>query len=278
MRTIWISFAFLAMTVATYAQSDVQKLVDTEHSFAKFAADNGTKKAFLEFLADDGLVFLPERANAKTYWNGRGESTGLLSWAPNYADISTNGILGYTTGNWEYRTNGKDGEATAFGEFITIWQRQQSGNYKFVIDIGVGHPRPERFLTEWATSSEKIKDPNEKNTSPADIANGFLQTASENGLQKAYGLFAANDIRMFREGNGPIIGKKSVLKVLKGRKSVVAFAKRSVFFGAANISYNLGTYTVSEGGKVTEKGNSLQIWKLSGGKWQIVLDILKPVP
>ena len=31
-------------------------------------------------------------------------------------------------------------------------------------------------------------------------------------------------------------------------------------------------------GKQIEKGNFLQIWKLRGGKWQIVLDAFVPVP
>ena len=104
-----------------------------------------------------------------------------------------------------------------------------------------------------------------------------MHTAEESGLQKAYGLFAASDIRMFREEKSPITGKKNVLVALKSSKNIIAFARKSTFFGAADISYNLGTYTMSAGGKITEKGNSLQIWKLINGKWQIVLDILKPV-
>lgn len=266
----------LALSVA--AQSDLQKLVDTEHSFARLASEQGTKAAFLANMADDALVFNPDRMTAKPFWSARPDSKSLLSWAPNYADVSSNGIIGYTTGNWEFRSKGKDDSPTAFGEFITVWVRQPAGEYKFVLDIGVGHDKPVKYSTEWSTSLEKLKDANEKNTSPADIASGFLQTAGESGLSKAFGLYASDEIRIFRENKAPVIGKKAVIASLKGNKSIVAFAKRSIFFGAGDISYNLGTYSMSEGGKVLEKGNSMQIWKLVKGKWQIVLDILAPVP
>ena len=277
MRALWIFVFVLAVTIGGFAQTDLQKVVDAEHSFASLAAEKGTKAAFLANMSDDALVFLPEKTNAKTFWSARAESNSLLSWQPNYADVSSNGILGYTTGNSEYRPKGKDDAPTAFGEFITIWVRQPNGIYKFVVDIGVSHPKPEKYSSEWTTSPQKTKEFNERNTSPADVADGFLHTAEQSGLQKAYDQFAASDIRMFREEKSPIIGKKSVLAALKGGKNIIAFARKSTFFGAADISYNLGTYTMSNSGKVTEKGNVLQIWKLINGKWQIVLDILKPV-
>lgn len=270
-------FCVFLCTGAT-AQSDVQKLVDTEHAFARFAAEKGTKSAFLEFLADDGLVFVPDKTIGKTFWRSREESPSLLSWAPNYADISANGILGYTTGNWEYRAKGKDDSPSAFGEFITIWLRQPNNKYKFVIDIGVSHDKPEKYSSEWVTTADITTDPNEKNSSVADIVYRFFQIADQKGLAKAYEAFAAPEIRMFREGKFPTTGKKNVVAEIKKQTGVVTSAKRSVYFGSANIAYTNNTYTLTTGGKVVENGNFVQIWKLRAGRWQIVLDIFKPVP
>ncbi len=268
----------LSSTLWAAAQSDLQKLVDTEHGFARVASEQGTRAAFLANMADDALVFNPDRTVAKPLWNARPDTPSLLSWAPNYADVSSNGMIGYTTGNWEFRQKGKNDAPTGFGEFITVWVRQPEGKYKFVVDIGVGHDKPAKFSTEYTTSGEKVKDKNENNSSPADVSNGFLQTGEEQGLAKAYSVFAGDEIRMFREGKAPIIGRKEVQAALKRITGTVRFARKSTFVGSGDISFNLGTYTMSEGGKVTEKGNSLQIWKLIHGKWQIVLDILKPVP
>jgi ketosteroid isomerase-like protein len=242
------------------------------------AAEKGTKAAFLANMTDDALVFNPDKTNAKTLWASRGESQSLLSWAPNYADISANGLLGYTTGNWEYRPKGKDDQPAAFGEFITVWLRQADGRYKFVIDIGVGHSKPEKYSTEWTTSLLKTKDTNEKNSSASDAATGFYTAMAGKSVRKAYETFAADEVRSFREEKAPILGKKSLLSSVKNDKATYSLGKRSSFFGSADIAYNTSGYTRIVGGKIVEKGNAMQIWKLIGGRWRIVLDIFKPVP
>lgn len=278
MKILILTLLWLLPVGTIAAQTDVQKLVDTEHAFARLAADTSTKDAFLAYLADDGVLFQPDRVNGKAFWNGRGPSKGLLSWAPNYADVSANGILGYTTGNWEYRPNGKADEPKGFGEFITVWLRQQDGKYKFVVDIGVGHDKPAMYSTEWVTTTNKSVDLNERNSSAADAANGFYAIMAANGPAKAFKAYALDDIRVFREEKMPMIGKKALLASYKGDKAEYSMAKRSSFFESADLAYNLNTYTKNIDGKLVEKGNTMQIWKLIGGKWRIVLDIFKPVP
>ncbi len=278
MRIKCVVLFILLVAGTVSAQTDLQKLVDTEHSFARHAAELGTKSAFLEYLADDGLVFVPDRVNGKTFWNGRDPSASLLSWAPNYADISANGLLGYTTGNWEYRPKGKDDQPVAFGEFITVWLRQADGRYKFVIDIGISHAKPEKYSTEWNISLLKTKDLNEKNSSAADAATGFYIAMAGKSVRKAYEMYAADEVRSFREEKAPTLGKKSLLSAVKNDKATYSLGRRSSFFGSANIAYNTSAYTRIVGGKIVEKGNTMQIWKLIDGRWRIVLDIFKPVP
>ena len=278
MKFITCIFAVLISVFAALAQADVKKIVDTEHTFAQFAEENGTKAAFLEFIASDGLLFLPDKVNGREYWNGRGPSTGLLSWAPNYADISANGILGYTTGNWEFRPKGKTDEPAGFGEFITIWLRQPDGKYKFVVDIGVGHKKPDKYSTDWVTAADSRKDLNEKNSSAADNAGGFFMAITENGLAKAYEMYAVDEVRAFRDDMPPVIGKKALVSLMKSEKATYSVPKRSAFFGSADLAYNTNTYTKTVAGKTVERGNLMQIWKLINGRWRIVLDIFKPVP
>lgn len=278
MKSILLIAAAAMFTGSIVAQGALQKLVETERSFAALAGEKGTKHAFLEYTAPDGILFLPDRIKAIDYWNARNESQELLSWAPNYADVSSNEIIGYTTGNWEYRAKEKDDAPTGFGEFVTIWQRMPDGNYKFIVDIGIGHEKPAQFSTAVAPPAYP-PSANEKNSSAADSANSFFEIAGRTGLSKAYDTFAAVEVRAFREGNMPMIGKNRLISYAKSRKSRMIFMRRSSSFGSADIAYISSTYTETKdvGGGV-EKGNFVQIWKLIDGRWKIVLDIFKPIP
>src|SRR3954466_16001504 len=103
-------------------QMSRRALVAMERAFAKTAATKGTRDAFIEFLADDGIVFQPGPVNGKKFWTERERRKGLLSWEPEYADVARAGDLGWTTGPWEFRPNGPEDKPVAFGEYFTIWK------------------------------------------------------------------------------------------------------------------------------------------------------------
>jgi ketosteroid isomerase-like protein len=254
----------------------LEKLIATERNFAKTAAEKDTKTAFLKFSADDAINFSPNAINAKELWNSRQANAALLAWTPEFADISANGALGYTTGPWEFRPKGKDDAPIAFGHFVTLWQKQSDGNFKFVLDIGIDHTP--------AALSEKCLSPNysaKENTEskPADIVRQFFETAEKKGLERAYKMFLGNDIRLYRQGKLPILGKKNALDEIKKNSAILKAAKRSIFINAKDLAYLSNSYTyLDKNGKEIEKGNFLQIWKLIDGKWQIVLDLFRPVP
>lgn len=275
---VLIFIVFLTGTVFGQINSDLAKVAETEKSFARTAFEKGTKSAFLEFAAPDGIMFYPTAVNAITYWKSRDESKALLSWQPSFVDISSNGVLGWTTGPWEYRPNGKTDAPSAWGEFVTLWQKQPDGKFRFVLDIGVSHEKAQVEGVEWKSPADIGKELNEQRMTAGDSANGFFQMTGQNSLSKAYKSFAADDIRVLREGKMPILGKNAFLSELKKNKMSVAFTKRGSFFGAADLAYISNTYVLTRADKTVEKGNFVQIWKLRGGKWQIVLDLFNPIP
>ena len=115
-------FILILLTVIpVFGQADLEKVVAAEHAFAKTALEKGTRTAFLEFMSNDAVIFTPDKTLAKPFWTARQAVPAALLWAPNFADVSSNGILGYTTGNWEWRAKGRDDVPTAFGNFNTVW-------------------------------------------------------------------------------------------------------------------------------------------------------------
>jgi ketosteroid isomerase-like protein len=276
MKLLAILFLLTAFIPIT-AQSDLDKLVSTERSFAKTALDKNTREAFLEFMSNDAVVFVPDKTSAKAFWTARPVNESALFWAPNFGDISSNGILGYTTGNWEFRAKGKTDEPSGFGNFVTVWLRQPSGQYRWVVDIGVSHAKPEKYIEEF-TGISRTGGSVAKVQSAADSANRFYEMAAKEGLQKAYSIFADNDVRFFRDNEFPNKGRGALVDRIKKDKGVYAFPKRSVFFESVDMAYANNSYTFTPDNGPVENGNFLQIWKYSAGKWKIVLDIFKPLP
>lgn len=190
--------AFCAAGVCAQSKTDLEKIVETEKAFAKFAAEKGIKPAFLEFLADDGIMFLPAATNGKESWRARPESPALLSWYPVYADVSSNGVLGYTTGPGEYRPQGKSDTTVFYSEYVTVWRRQPDGNYKAVFDVGISHDKPLSSEPTWTSPKKAEKFSEETKPIAANAMSSFFDTAMTGGLSKAYKNFAATDARFLR--------------------------------------------------------------------------------
>lgn len=261
--------------------SDLQKLVETEKAFAKTAFEKGTKQAFLAFLADDGVVFNPTESNGKLVWQNRPESPALLAWNPAWADVSSDGSLGYTTGGWEYRPKGKTDQPAAFGEYVTLWQKQADGSFKVILDIGIGHPANSLSTAPWKSPKDAGNGPKTvKNGVNNDILNSIFSNKS---MANGYFNYLADDCLVLREGSLPFAGKQTAfvgLERLDADFPSTAFldfqANTSKIYG--NLMYVSGLYKLTEKDNSVRKWNFVQIWKHRAGKWQLVLDIFNPVP
>ena len=281
-------FCFLensAQTVKTPSRAPVknylQEVVETEQTFAKTAAEKGTRTAFLEFLADDGMIFTPDEANGKLVWKLRPESPALLAWNPAWADVSSDGKLGYTTGGWEFRPKGKTDTPTGFGEYVTIWQKQADGQYRAILDIGINHPTSSLSNAAW-------KSPADAGKGIKSVKNGVDSSTltdifSNKSLANGYFNYLADDVIVLRDGHLPFYGKKNAffqLEKLDKYFPASAFlnfsGNTSKIFG--NMMYIWGVYQLNDKDKAVKKWNFVQIWKHRAGRWQIVLDIFHPVP
>lgn len=280
-------FIFLMISVsaqtknpAQRSESSLKKLVETEQSFAKFAEEKGTKSAFLEFLADDGLIFQPTVTNGKLFWKDRSESPAWLNWSPSWADISSDGNLGYTTGGWSFHPKGKSDKAAAFGEYLTIWEKQSDGTFKAVLDIGISHERKTVGNKNWKSAFDAGKG---KTKIESGVNNGILTDIfSKEILSQGYFNYFADDVVVLREGYPTFYGKTEAFLGLEKMdsqfppKSYLNFkADVSPIYG--NMMYAYGVYQLTHKDKSISSWNFTQIWKNRNGKWQIVADLFTPV-
>src|SRR5437667_8138838 len=134
------SFAFVQK--GDVCQANRLAVVEAERAFARAAATKGTRDAFLEFLAGDGIIFQPGPVNGRQFWQARASRKGLLSWEPIFADVSLVGDMGYTTGPYEFRPDGAADKPIAFGQYFTVWKKQSDGLWRVALDRGTSNPQP----------------------------------------------------------------------------------------------------------------------------------------
>ena len=115
-------------------------LIQTDRDFSAMSVRDGMFKAFLSYIAEDGVILrdnsLPSRGkeSLKEYYTGKSDTSFILSWEPVYEKISARGELGYTYGIWT--NTGKSTNQVTKGTYVTIWLKQDDGNWRFVLDTG----------------------------------------------------------------------------------------------------------------------------------------------
>jgi ketosteroid isomerase-like protein len=266
-------------SVVTYSQTDVQPLLDSEQSFDQIAASNGIKSAFLQFLADDAIIFRPGPTNGREFWQRSDEPPNkLLSRNVTYADISANGLLGYTTGNWRLYEKGKSESFAKFGQYVTIWEKKPNGQFLATIDISIDHDKLPFSETDRTPHGKQTRDINQRGWSPANASMSFTRLSMAPGaLGGAYLQFAGKDMRFLRDGAPPIIGKKNVVEATRHYLSI-RFPENIILYQAADMAYTWNPCEFADSNEGMEKGNCLHIWKLRNKKWWIVLGVFARIP
>lgn len=274
--------ALMLLVYGTLAASDVAEVTKSERDFSKLAVQKGIRTAFLEYFADDSIVFHGGPVNGKKWYEARPDTPGILYWQPIAAELSAAGDIAYSTGPWEYRKTSMEEKPVAYGTFASIWKKQPDGRFKVAVDLGCSYPSstvPVSSLESVPVSPvphgkvlNKIDLEKEK-ASLMQLERGFSKLAREKGTETAYGQWAADGIRMVREGTEPIVGKSNlkVLPPVSGNLTWDAAAAEISASGDLGYAYG-GSHT---DGATPQKGNYLRVWKRQqDGTWRIVLDVL----
>ena len=115
-------------------------LLQADRDFSAMSEKEGMFKAFLTFIADDGVILRDNAYPSKgkntlrEYYAGKSDTSFVLTWEPVYGDISTGSDLGYTYGIYTLRV--KATEELSKGTYVSVWKKQSDGSWKFVLDSG----------------------------------------------------------------------------------------------------------------------------------------------
>ena len=128
------------------------EVIASELAFARLAREKGQWTAFRETATDDALWPSPGWVNVKADLKGAPDPAQAIVWEPDRVSVSCDGSFALSTGPATYPDGRK-------ARFATIWQRQDDGRYKWVLDQGFeleeGYAKPEMIAAAVAECGER---------------------------------------------------------------------------------------------------------------------------
>ena len=119
-------------------QAQPSKIVATEVAFEQAAVADGQWTAFRRFAAPDAVLHTPSGpVDAGEWLRGRDDPQQSVRWNPRGVWVSCDARLAVSRGRLETPEG-------LVGTFVTVWQLQQDGSYRWAYDVGApDDPQPE---------------------------------------------------------------------------------------------------------------------------------------
>ena len=268
MKTL-IAFPFLLFVFQLKAQKNIDGLVNAEKSFAAYSVAHGAKNAFLKFIDSNGIVFdQGKAANGIEVWKKRQDGPFVLHWTPSFAEIANSNDFGYTTGPWMLHPNDND-SITARGRFTTVWHMNANGEWKFLVDLGVGN-----------TPDLSQPDLNEIKTKKISgtVSTNDLLKAEQNFIElykadkaNAYKVYLSNQSILNRNGFQPATEKKGQADMIIATPSDVEFTiTGSQIAQTGDLAFIYGNTL-----RNNKTENYLRIWRKEKDGWRIAVEVLR---
>jgi ketosteroid isomerase-like protein len=276
-------------------QNALASLIAAERDFSRLSEERGIREAFLTWLAPGAIVFRPAPVEGRPVYERMDPANpAVLTWEPEFAEVAASGELGYTTGPYAYSPDRRT-EPADFGHYVSVWQRQPDGSWKVLLDIGVSYPPSARTPRSGQVGSpatgelavelspEQLRD---EEYAFGKIAASVIQEASAKGSRKALARLGTEDIRVYRSGNPPTIGRSQLGRIVGERAGRVAAGtlgpEVQIVNGVAwsgDLAYSYGTVALGSAPPKQAAVVFFRIWrKVPPDRWKVCLDIELPVP
>jgi ketosteroid isomerase-like protein len=248
-------------------------MVQAELAFARAAAQGETRAAFLQYLAQDSVVFAPAPVNGRDYWRRQpADPGGLLVWYPSLAQVAASGDLGFDFGPFSYGPRGA--EPTEFGHFLTLWRRAPDGSWQVLIDGGTGHARPSVVATALDTAPRAASAARAR--APLQRAEAQLAASSERaGYDEAVRQLLLPQGWRLRATHEPLSIDAPPLPQAERRGPARLVVAGSGTSRARDLGYAYGELTDAADGR---RYAFLHVWQASRGQWRLVVDRLSRIP
>ena len=146
MRLILVLLMLLPLTARAQESDTVEMLFALDKEFMEYRIAHGTYAAFAKYLAPEAVTLppgaQPKRGLDAVLRDASDQPNTTVTWAPEAGGIDNN--LGYTWGLFSINTTQDDGSITKqHGKYTTVWRKQESGEWKAIIESFSLNPPPE---------------------------------------------------------------------------------------------------------------------------------------
>lgn len=247
------------------AQSEIAM---AEQAFAQMAKDSGTKKAFLAFLDSNSLVFYKGQSqDALPFWKSLSPNRSLLLWKPVYTGMAASGEMGFSTGPYEQREV-PTGPVTASGSYSSVWVKNNRGEWKVLIDLGMPYA-PSLFQKDWGLTELSGLSPAAA-ASWQQVEPEFITRYRQQG-NKAFLPFLCAQSWFNLQGQAPLHTVKNIKAGLQHLPPDLQFE----YLGGGisdggDLFYAYGTVT-----RNGNKENYLRVWGHEQAGWKLLLQVLR---
>lgn len=123
--------------------ADLEAILNADREFDAQTAERGVD-GWVSFFAKGGCMHVSSGETIVGHDAIREAMTPFfadpansLRWQPASATMMIPGSVGFTTGPFQNRSRGEDGEIVeTTGSYVSVWKKQEDGSWKVVFDTG----------------------------------------------------------------------------------------------------------------------------------------------
>lgn len=258
-------------------------LVEHERAFARDAAAQGTRSAFLKWLAPTGVVFRPGPVNGWKAYEAAKAGPAVLAWEPAFAGISSAGDMGWTTGPWSWRADRGRDEA-AWGQYLSVWRRQPDGRHLVALDVGISHakhagPVGEPVVLDPAPAPRTGRGPLDRRRSLWKTDADYGALAKQGGVAAALERYGAERVLLLREGMPRIVGVAAAADSVRAREGSATLMSLAQFLSeSGDLGYTYGSFVTGDLA-APDSGYYVHVWHRGATKpWELAVELVQPLP
>jgi len=273
------SLSLFFLSFALHAQ-DLESLVNAEKSFAKTSIEKSVRTAFLEFFDRNTIAFNNGQPGpGRKDWEKRKENNTYLFWWPVYADIAASGDFGFTTGPAVYGPDRNTKEARGGIYYSSVWKKDINGNWKVLADLGSAIYDPSENLTTFKTSTHQPHPVNDLGAVAKRELIALDRSYNEelNKTKASFDdSFFSDEARVHRRGIAPLTSTQAI----ENYKETAGYSfdhSEGHVASSNDMALTYGTVKIissKDGKEVIEPACYMRVWKVEGGEWSIVLDVI----